>query len=708
MKSVIIIAIAFVLLISSTFIQFSNLSYGQGTGTAGGVNVDGTWYLGEGLKPGDYFEYSLCEIDLNDCTPIELRMWIKGDIQHESESLWDAKVVIFDGNKIIKGSMGLSKIAPEPITFDDVLSQYAIAFKSSIAWLGAFATAQEDDRIHGPQAFNLPAWGKIGAIGGAQLTPIREETITIPAGTFDTIVVGWYSGDWNEIWIVDDFPFPVKALTYTWITTGIPPIMYQFTLLDYEENVSSDPFSNVTPTEPEPIPNEPGTDQAEPIDFGDLSVTVFVEITPSDVTTRIDSGNLLVRFFDLNNDVKLTNVTYRIEIWRDGELLARNLYSDDSELNIEIKPVFNCTESKLIKCTRYFPSGNTYQGGIIEGPILDKGGIYEINVDIEAATTPRTLLTEILSYQTQILITDGNTFPEPTPSPDPSNDAEVSFLTTDKNTYQSSELITFSGFVDDLSDGQSVKVNLIIREPSGNILEPKGTFSDIITGDEFDFLLHTSMFNVDGIYSASAYIQSESSGKSTNFGFFADGTVPPPEPDPMPEPSDDVIPPEILIPADILLSINNPDGLNVEFIVKAIDNVDQIITPTCFPSTGYLFPIGETTVECTAIDSAGNTSDKSFTVTVELKDFDVPIWVKDVAGFWCSDEIDDGGFIQAIQYLITTEVIVIPTTESGSEETQDIPDWIKNNACWWSQGIITDGDFINAIQYLISNGIVSI
>jgi len=229
---------------------FSNLSYGQGTGTAGGVNVEGSWYLGEGLKDGDYFEYSLCQIDLNDCAPIKLKMWIKGTIPYETETLWDAKVVVIDGNQIIKGSLGLGKISPEPITFDDDLFHYAIAFKSSLAWLGAFATASEGDRIHGPQAFNLPAWGKIGAIGGAQLIPIREETIIIPAGTVDTVVVGWYSGDWNEIWIVDDFPYPVKASTYVWITTGIPPIMHQYTLLDYQENVMDDPFKDVVETIP--------------------------------------------------------------------------------------------------------------------------------------------------------------------------------------------------------------------------------------------------------------------------------------------------------------------------------------------------------------------------------------------------------------------------------------------------------------------------
>ena len=114
------------LLVILTSLGFSNLSYGQGAQTSGGVDVDGSWYLGEGLKEGNYFEYSLCEIDLDDCKPIKLKMWIKGDIQHETETLWDAIVVIIDGNKIIKGSMGLGKIAPEPVLFDDDLFDYAL------------------------------------------------------------------------------------------------------------------------------------------------------------------------------------------------------------------------------------------------------------------------------------------------------------------------------------------------------------------------------------------------------------------------------------------------------------------------------------------------------------------------------------------------------------------------------------------------------
>jgi hypothetical protein len=60
------------LLVILSSLGFSNLSFGQDAPTSGGVDVDGTWYLGEGLKEGNYFEYSLCEMNLNDCSPITL------------------------------------------------------------------------------------------------------------------------------------------------------------------------------------------------------------------------------------------------------------------------------------------------------------------------------------------------------------------------------------------------------------------------------------------------------------------------------------------------------------------------------------------------------------------------------------------------------------------------------------------------------------
>ncbi len=182
------------------------------------------------------------------------------------------------------------------------------------------------------------------------------------------------------------------------------------------------------------------------------------------------------------------------------------------------------------------------------------------------------------------------------------------------------------------------------------------------------------------------------------------GTAPPPPP---PTVVDDV-PPLIIVPDDIVVDATASFGAAVTFSVKGIDNIDGILSPQCDMPSGSTFPIGETKVTCFLTDSSGNSANDSFLVTVESPDVLIPDWVRDVAAFWCNDEIDDSGFIQAIQYLIDNDVIVIPETQTGTGGTQEVPSWIKNNACWWSQGLISDSDFAQGIQWLIGQGIIRV
>ena len=170
----------------------------------------------------------------------------------------------------------------------------------------------------------------------------------------------------------------------------------------------------------------------------------------------------------------------------------------------------------------------------------------------------------------------------------------------------------------------------------------------------------------------------------------------------------DDTPPEILQPQDIVIYSEIHDGVTmVTFEVIAIDDIDEIVQPTCKPSSGYLFGIGETIVKCTAKDSAGNfAAPVSFTVTINPPETTIPSWVKNVAGFWCEFKIDDSSFVEAIQYLIDNDIIVVPGTSESFSGTQEIPPWVKNNACWWSDGSITDLDFAFGIEYLVRQGII--
>ena len=55
-----------------------------------------------------------------------------------------------------------------------------------------------------------------------------------------------------------------------------------------------------------------GGDQAEPLTFGDMEVTVRTQLDPSDITVGdVDSANMQIRFFDTLTDKNLDKVTYQ-------------------------------------------------------------------------------------------------------------------------------------------------------------------------------------------------------------------------------------------------------------------------------------------------------------------------------------------------------------------------------------------------------------
>jgi len=215
----------------------------------GGVEHDGVWHAGEGLKQGDYFSYTMCYVDYKECSKFRLDLWIRGDIEVGSETKWLAETVVYDGNKIVLGHMELGKLAPEPTGGTDNLNIYRGAFKSSVVWLSAFATEEHEHGGKGPKAFRDTSWGKIGNIGGEQIVPMAIDEIKVADRTWDTIIVGWKTGGkTSQIWVVDDFPFPIKAKTFTHVSEGIPPVEYEFSLLKYEEGVETNPFSDIVPT----------------------------------------------------------------------------------------------------------------------------------------------------------------------------------------------------------------------------------------------------------------------------------------------------------------------------------------------------------------------------------------------------------------------------------------------------------------------------
>jgi hypothetical protein len=79
----------------------------------------------------------------------------------------------------------------------------------------------------------------------------------------------------------------------------------------------------------------------------------------------------------------------------------------------------------------------------------------------------------------------------------------------------------------------------------------------------------------------------------------------------------DTTPPTLTLPNPITAEATAPAGATVTYTAAtATDDTDPNPTVSCAPASGATFPIGATTVACTATDAPGNQATGSFTVTV--------------------------------------------------------------------------------------------
>jgi len=78
----------------------------------------------------------------------------------------------------------------------------------------------------------------------------------------------------------------------------------------------------------------------------------------------------------------------------------------------------------------------------------------------------------------------------------------------------------------------------------------------------------------------------------------------------------DTTPPVVSVPEDIIAEATGPEGRIVNYMANATDIVDGNLATVCNPKSGSMFALGQTRVECTANDEAGNNGKNEFVITV--------------------------------------------------------------------------------------------
>jgi len=514
-----------------------------------------------------------------------------------------------------------------------------------------------------------------------------------------------------------------------------------------------------------------GMDMAPPISFAGMDVTVSTVLNPADITVGdIINANMAIRFFDTKTDQNLKSVTYRVEIWHSGDLLARNLFYDtDGELNVKLRPKTGCTEAEPWKCSTYngfsdpISGGLTAQGSevpLITGPIFDKGGLYNIKVDIEGAQSPKTLVAEVLSYDTFVSVAQEQNFLIQTAQAEvpaivktyydevknfkfDSKDNSISFdmpfdwspdyvelvpvvheeIRVPKSFAPYAEGKQFTGLV----DGVEVDKRVLLIDPYS--YEDTNVIHFLVSGTELQRINEKlgPQHHEKKLMSFELIPQNQATKNSFDIKFDSGATVT------ISWDSGygagDKIPFEIsffdenkqlLKDTHYGFTITDKNGKELYTNVGVDPKMPGIMASEGIDVQQLTIPLQDIHKINLAIFGQGINYDQKYAgigsgifevgpSTSKSNEIAIPIWVKNNAKWWSEGTIGDSDFILGIQYLINQEIMKIPTTTPGSgTATNVMPIWVKNNAKWWSEGTISDQDFVLGIQYLVTNGIIKI
>jgi HYR domain len=87
----------------------------------------------------------------------------------------------------------------------------------------------------------------------------------------------------------------------------------------------------------------------------------------------------------------------------------------------------------------------------------------------------------------------------------------------------------------------------------------------------------------------------------------------------------DTLPPTLDLPGSLSVETESSSGVAVSYSATASDVAAGPISPACSPASGANFPVGSSTVNCSADDGHGHTVNGSFTVSVALVDHTAPV-----------------------------------------------------------------------------------
>ena len=203
------------------------------------VNVD-SWYFGKGLKPGDSFEYDICDYLLmipespDHCYTVTLRVITL--LPSPQGDVWILSAHVNHHVRTVDFILQMSASSFK-MTTDGSSIPYADSLERTLEWVMVYASS------HKPQPLMVgKTWGTILSDTSQEMKLIVIEADSTQLGkeTIPTYKVGYSFIKNSFLQISNDFPMPLRAVIHKPITTfKDATLTITFNLLNYYNNVNT-------------------------------------------------------------------------------------------------------------------------------------------------------------------------------------------------------------------------------------------------------------------------------------------------------------------------------------------------------------------------------------------------------------------------------------------------------------------------------------
>ena len=438
-----------------------------------------------------------------------------------------------------------------------------------------------------------------------------------------------------------------------------------------------------------------GGEVLPPVTIQDKDATLSIGISPSVYDEKNPETNISLKLYHTDSFAIIEHVTYEFELKKDGKQIFKDIFHDELGY-LNIKVLTDNSNEITIQGNKEQLSGGwmnkDLESIILRGPVFTSGGLYDYTVKILTIDSDSNVLTDEIKLEGAISIAENNSFIV--------NDEQtiqlISYFDQINNFSFELNTIKFSmpfEWNQDLEQLSVVHQEIRVPNTFGGFLSTTYTAivndiplpADAVTIDDYSFEDRTIHIVLNQkLIKEIRNSATNNSDSEMNFEL---------------KPSQQVTFPLEFATPDLRYKVFlswEPKIIRASEEVTFFVSFEELFSDKSQKIVEYDLSIKQKDSEIYSkhlVGNANSANPNAHKITFDKKQSGTANLVfSNINGH----SLSKGNFI----------IVIEPSNQAQSDT--GIPSWIKNNAGWWADNTIDDDSFIQGIQFLIKEGILQV